>query len=228
MCLVQPCIFLLCLHFDAQFFVFWLSVTNVPHHPLLSELRQKRAVNVKKVNMRFSFDVKEYHSSTVRIVVAERGAHGGCGNFLFKTQPEWSSTGAGGVTSLGTQLQKVKSYTGFDKVAYHTSYSQSKTANIPGGFYPVCLCDQSNIGSNGCDSAACTASGCAQTEARKFPVEIATLFVHDLVFSVFLGEGVENISVDNTEVRLSFNYTEPRATFAKALVLPQQFALWYW
>lgn len=194
------------------------------------QLRQRKAVNTAKTHNRFLFQIKKFKTdgSAQRIVIPDhRGSvpshqqsfekTTGCSagsNWFGSGQPAWSNGGVDQTTQL-TPLQLVRSFHSYDEVAFHTPLSQ-QSALTPAGFYSVCLCDSENIGTGSATPNCITTSSCTTKSCfdRIFaPVEIATVFVHDLTFSVKSQKVFALSSNKTASFKFTFLYSEPAAFF---------------
>ena len=167
---------------------------GVFHFYDVPELRQRKSVYVNKTFNRFNFQVQpvaSFNSNNLRVVIPDLDASyqkgysntRGCATKTFASTPSWSN-GAASETTQKTALHHVLTTATYSEMAFHLPFVQSVTTSTAAGFYSVCLCDATNIGgdTNSQCLLGCDTSGCATPSIA--PVEIATVLVHDLSFSL--------------------------------------------
>jgi hypothetical protein len=199
---------------------------GVFHFYNVPEVRQRKSVYANKTFNRFNFNInKDLQPNAQRVIIADLDSSfqsgfsktRGCSTFTFGSTPAWSN-GASSETTQKTQLKSVRKTQTYEEVAFHLPAAQVVTTPTPEGFYSVCLCDQTNIGTvnsisdclTGCDTSGCASSGQA-------PVEIATVLVHDLSFLV-QGDKIFSlgISAGSTQA-IYFDYSKPTSIFDTTL-----------
>jgi hypothetical protein len=194
-------------------------------------VRQRKAVNSQRAFSRFVFNI---HSGSIassladnyRVVVPDLstsqvpGMGRGCSGTNWFTGPSWS-TDTSGATTQSVPLIGVRSSVGYDEVAFHLPTTSTSSSPIPQGIYSVCLCDATNIGTGSSITDCKDLNGlCANKNScplpQAFPIEIATVFVHDLAFLVAGGKQVFSVQVLPVKNSISFQFSQPTSVFSKA------------
>lgn len=197
-------------------------------------VRQRKSVYALKNFNRFLFKIKTLESNSnaydkQRIVIPDLDASfqtnfettRGCGQSptWFPNNPSWSNGAAADETTQRTALSLVQSFHNYDEVAFQLPSTQTSLTATSAGFYSVCLCDVTNIGTGSTSFTSCYSSSTSATMCETkacpasyvAPVEIATVFVSDLSF-YSLGK-VLSINVQKSSTALTFDFTNPATVF---------------
>jgi len=194
------------------------------------ELKQKRAVFKQRQFGNFVFNIKNLASTDTnqRVIISDlksstptvSGYAGsrGCSDTTnwFSGNPEWAADTSADSTTAKIPLSKVRTFHDYQEVSFNTQSGQFGKTDFPTGFYSVCLCDVDGIGGATDCSTECAISGSCSQGSQKAPIEIATVFVHDLSFLI-LKEKAFSVSVAQGSTNSFFlDYKDPAYVWAEA------------